>query len=138
MLKGKTIILGVCGGIAAYKSVGLLRLMKKAGANVKVVMTRSAMEFVGETTFRVLSENDVLTGLFDVNSVKSNALNNSKEAGVQHIQWASEADAVVIAPATANIIGKLANGIADDALSTMMMAVTSPVMICPSMNTHMY
>lgn len=127
MLRDKKILLGVCGGIAAYKAVELLRLMKKGGASVKVVMTRSALEFVGETTFRVLSENDVCTGLFD-----------SKESSVRHIEWAGEADAVVIAPATANIIGKLANGIADDALSTMMMAVTSPVMICPSMNTHMY
>lgn len=133
MLKDKTIVLGVCGGIAAYKSVELLRLMKKSGANVKVVMTRSAMEFVGETTFRVLSENDVLTTLFD-----SKGLFNSKDASVRHIEWASEADAVVIAPATANMIGKLANGIADDPLSTMMMAVTVPVIICPSMNTHMY
>ncbi|MBF0202993.1 MAG: bifunctional phosphopantothenoylcysteine decarboxylase/phosphopantothenate--cysteine ligase CoaBC [Desulfamplus sp.] len=127
MLKDKTIVLGVCGGIAAYKAVELLRLIKKAGANVRVVMTQSALEFVGETTFRVLSENDVCTGLF-----------NSKESSVRHIEWASEADAVVIAPATANIIGKMANGIADDALSTMMMAVTSKVMICPSMNTYMY
>ncbi|MBF0231511.1 MAG: bifunctional phosphopantothenoylcysteine decarboxylase/phosphopantothenate--cysteine ligase CoaBC [Desulfamplus sp.] len=127
MLKDKTIILGVCGGIAAYKAIELLRLVKKVGANVKVVMTRAALEFVGETTFRVLSENDVCTGLFD-----------SKESSVRHIQWASESDAVVIAPATANIIGKMANGIADDALSTMMMAVTSPVLICPSMNTYMY
>lgn len=127
MLKDKKIVLGVCGGIAAYKAVELLRLMKKAGASVKVVMTASALEFVGDTTFRVLSENDVCTGLFD-----------SKESSVRHIGWASEADAVVIAPATANIIGKLANGIADDALSTMMMAVTSPVMLCPSMNTYMY
>jgi len=127
MLKDKTIILGVCGGIAAYKAVELLRLIKKGGASVKVVMTRSALEFIGEATFRVLSENDVCTGLFD-----------SKESSVRHIEWAGEADAVVIAPATANIIGKMANGIADDALSTMMMAITSPVMICPSMNTHMY
>ncbi|MBF0412005.1 MAG: bifunctional phosphopantothenoylcysteine decarboxylase/phosphopantothenate--cysteine ligase CoaBC [Desulfamplus sp.] len=135
MLKNKTIILGVCGGIAAYKSVELLRLMKKAGANVKVAMTRSATKFVGETTFRVLSENDVMTALFDF---EGTGTLNSQEASVQHIEWASQADAVVIAPATANIIGKLANGIADDALSTMMMAVTSPVIICPSMNTHMY
>lgn len=135
MLKDKTIILGVCGGIAAYKSVELLRLIKKAGADVKVAMTRSAMEFVGETTFRVLSENDVMTALFDFQAAGSI---NSKEASVQHIDWAGQADAVVIAPATANMIGKLANGIADDALSTMMMAVRSPVIICPSMNTYMY
>ncbi len=126
-LKDKNIILGVCGGIAAYKAVELLRLMKKAGARVRVVMTKSALEFVGELTFRVLSENDVCTGLFNTNI-----------SSVRHIDWANDADAAVIAPATANIIGKLANGIADDALSTMMLAVTSPVMICPSMNSNMY
>lgn len=126
-LKDKNILLGVCGGIAAYKAVELLRLMKKAGAGVKVVMTASALEFVGETTFRVLSENDVCTGLF-----------NSKESSVRHIDWAAEADAVVIAPATANIIGKMAGGLADDALSTIMLAVTSRKLLCPSMNTHMY
>ncbi|GAB6142920.1 bifunctional phosphopantothenoylcysteine decarboxylase/phosphopantothenate--cysteine ligase CoaBC [Desulfocicer niacini] len=126
-LKDKTILLGVCGGIAAYKAVSLLRLLKKAGASVRVVMTASALEFVGETTFRVLSENDVCTGLF-----------NTNEAVVRHIEWATEADAVVIAPATANIIGKMAHGLADDALSTMLLAVTAPIMVCPSMNTYMY
>lgn len=126
-LKGKNILLGVCGGIAAYKAVELLRLMKKAGASVRVVMTRSALEFIGELTFRVLSENDVCTGLF-----------NTGASSIRHIKWANDADAVVIAPATANIIAKLANGIADDALSTIMLAVTAPVMICPSMNSNMY
>ena len=126
-LKDKNILLGVCGGIAAYKAVSLLRLLKKAGAQVRVVMTDSAREFVGETTFRVLSENDVCTGLF-----------NTNEAVVRHIEWASEADAVVIAPATANIIAKMAQGLADDALSTMLLAVTAPIMVCPSMNTYMY
>ncbi len=126
-LKDKNILMGVCGGIAAYKAVSLLRLLKKAGAKVRVVMTASALEFVGETTFRVLSENDVCTGLF-----------NTNEAVVRHIEWASEADAVVIAPATANIIAKMAHGLADDALSTMLLAVTAPIMVCPSMNTYMY
>ncbi|MFH1154338.1 MAG: bifunctional phosphopantothenoylcysteine decarboxylase/phosphopantothenate--cysteine ligase CoaBC [Pseudomonadota bacterium] len=126
-LENKTILLGVCGGIAAYKAVELVRLMRKAGARVRVVMTRSALEFVGETTFRVLSENDVCTGLF-----------NTNESSVRHIEWATEADAVVIAPATANMVAKLANGIADDALSTIMLAVRAPVLVCPSMNTNMY
>ncbi len=126
-LKDKNILMGVCGGIAAYKAVSLLRLLKKAGAQVRVVMTASALEFVGETTFRVLSENDVCTGLF-----------NTNEAVVRHIEWATEADAVVIAPATANIIAKMAHGLADDALSTMLLAVTAPIMVCPSMNTYMY
>ncbi len=126
-LKNKNILLGVCGGIAAYKAVELLRLMKKAGADVRVVMTQSAQEFVGETTFRVLSENEVCTGLF-----------NTNEASVRHIEWASEADAVVIAPATANFIANMAHGMANDALTTMLLAVTCPVIVCPSMNTHMY
>ena len=126
-LKDKNILLGVCGGIAAYKVVSLLRLLKKAGAQVRVVMTDAARAFVGETTFRVLSENDVCTGLF-----------NTNEAVVRHIEWAGEADAVVIAPATANIIAKMAHGMADDALSTMMLAVTAPILVCPSMNTYMY
>lgn len=126
-LKNKNILLGVCGGIAAYKAVELLRLLKKAGAHVRVVMTQSALEFVGETTFRVLSENEVCTGLF-----------NTNEASVRHIEWASEADAVVIAPATANFVANMAHGMANDALTTMLLAVTCPVVVCPSMNTHMY
>ncbi|ACN15853.1 CoaBC [Desulforapulum autotrophicum HRM2] len=126
-LKGKNVILGVCGGIAAYKAVELLRRLKKAGAHVQVVMTRAALAFVGETTFRVLSENEVCTGLF-----------NTNESSVRHIEWATAADLVVVAPATANFIGKMAHGIADDALTTMLMAVTVPVVVCPSMNTYMY
>ncbi len=127
ILKDKHLLLGVTGGIAVYKSVELLRLLKKAGANVHVIMTDSAQKFVGKTTFEVLSENPVLSNLyFDT------------ESSVRHIDLAVEADAAVIAPATANTIAKLAYGIADDALSTTMLAVTSPVMICPSMNTDMY
>ncbi|MCD4677155.1 MAG: bifunctional phosphopantothenoylcysteine decarboxylase/phosphopantothenate--cysteine ligase CoaBC [Desulfobacula sp.] len=125
--KNKHILLGVSGGIAAYKSVELLRLLKKAGANVTVIMTASAQKFVGKTTFEVLSENPVLSDLFF-----------DTESSVKHIDLATRADAVVIAPATANIIAKLAHGIADDALSTTLLAVTCPVMVCPSMNTDMY
>ncbi len=126
-LENKNILLGVTGGIAAYKAVELLRLLKKNGANVNVVMTRSALEFVGRTTLEVLSENQVLLDLF-----------SDTESSVTHIDLATNADAVVIAPATANIIAKLACAIADDALTTTMLAVTCPVMICPSMNTDMY
>ncbi|MFH2057803.1 MAG: bifunctional phosphopantothenoylcysteine decarboxylase/phosphopantothenate--cysteine ligase CoaBC [Pseudomonadota bacterium] len=126
-LENKNILLGVTGGIAAYKSVELLRLFKKAGANVTIVLTQSALQFVGKTSFEVLSENPVLTDLyFDTASQ------------VKHIDIANGADAVVIAPATANVVGKLAHGIADDALTTTLLAVTCPVMICPSMNTDMY
>lgn len=128
ILKNKNILLGVSGGIAAYKSVELLRLLTKQGASVRVVMTRNAEHFVGWMTFQALSGHPVCTSLFD----------KGEEASFKHIDWSSEADAVVIAPATADIIGKLANGIADDALSTMMTVVTAPVLLCPSMNTNMY
>ncbi len=126
-LQNKNILLGVTGGIAAYKSVELLRLFKKAGANVDVLMTDSAQKFVGKTTFEILSENSVLSDLF-----------YDTESSVKHIDLATGADAVIIAPATANTIAKLAHGIADDALSTTLLAVTCPVMVCPSMNTDMY
>lgn len=124
----KNIVLGVCGGIAAYKSVELLRLISKQGATVRVFMTKSALEFVGWMTFQALSGMPVCTDLFE----------KGDEASFKHIDWATEADAVVVAPATANVLGKLANGIADDALSTFMLAVTAPVILCPSMNTNMY
>lgn len=127
-IQDKNVVLGVCGGIAAYKSVELLRLLVKHGARVRTVMTRNAREFVGPVTFEALSKQAVCADLFE----------RGTDASIRHIEWAQEADAVVIAPATANIIGKLANGLADDALSTLMTAVTCPVVICPSMNTHMY
>jgi phosphopantothenoylcysteine decarboxylase/phosphopantothenate--cysteine ligase len=127
-LKGKQIVLGVCGGIAAYKSVELLRLMVKEGASVRVITTANATQFVGAATFEALSRQPVCNNLFGTH----------QNATIQHIQWAQEADAVVVAPATANMVGKLANGIADDALSTFLLAVTCPVLVCPSMNTQMY
>ena len=128
IIDNKNIILGVSGGIAAYKSAELLRLLVKKGANVRVIMTKNTQAFVGAWTFQALSGRAVCTDLFK----------ESDDASIRHIDWAEKADAVVIAPATANIIGKLASGIADDALSTFMMAVTCPVVLCPSMNTHMY
>ena len=124
----KNIVLGVSGGIAAYKSVELLRLFVKEGANVRVIMTKNAQEFVGALTFEALSGRTVCTDLFE----------KSDDASIRHIDWAQQADIAVVAPATANIVGKLATGIADDALSTFMMAVTCPVILCPSMNTHMF
>ncbi len=126
-LKDKHILLGVTGGIAAYKSVELLRLLKKAGADVTVAMTEAAGHFVGKPTFEVLSENPVLSDLW-----------NDTHSSVTHIDVASRSKVAVVAPATANCIGKLAHGIADDALTTTMLALTCPVMICPSMNTDMY
>ncbi len=124
----KSIVLGVCGGIAAYKSVELLRCLVKLGARVRVIMTTSATRFVSPMTFEVLSENQVCVGLFD----------QKDDSAIRHIAWAEAAHGVVIAPATANMVAKLAHGIADDALSTFMLAVTCPVMICPSMNSNMF
>ena len=128
MIDNKTIVLGVSGGIAAYKSAELLRLLVKNGARVRVIMTQNAKAFVGPLTFEALSGRQACTSLFE----------GEGDASIKHIDWATEADAVVVAPATANVIGKFANGIADDALSTFMLAVTCPAIICPSMNTHMY
>jgi phosphopantothenoylcysteine decarboxylase/phosphopantothenate--cysteine ligase len=127
-IENKSVILAVCGGIAAYKSVEILRLLKKYKAAVRVIMTQSAQWFVGALTFEALSGQPVFKDMFQEGS----------EASFRHIEWAQEADGVIVAPATANMIGKLANGIADDPLSTFMLAVTSPVLICPSMNAHMY
>ena len=127
-LNGKTILMGVCGGIAVYKAVELLRLLVRSGADVHVVMTKAATEFVTPLTFQTLSGNPVSTELFN--------LYQEKEIG--HISLADRADAVVIAPATANIIGKLANGIADDLLTTTVMASRAPLLVAPAMNVNMY
>ncbi len=127
-LDGKNIVLCVSGGIAAYKSIEVLRLLQKSGASVKVVMTKAAEKFVGAFTFEMLSGESVYSEMFDP----------SGDSSIKHIELSESADLVLIAPATANIIGKLANGIADDALTTFMLAVKAPVMICPSMNTNMY
>ena len=128
MLKGKTILLGVTGGIAAYKAVELLRLFVKAGAEVFVVMTASAREFVTPLTFQTLSGNPVHTELFNL----------YQEREIGHISLADRADLVVVAPATANLIGKVANGLADDLLSTALMATKAPVLFVPAMNVNMY
>jgi len=126
---GAHIVLGVCGGIAAYKSVELLRLLTKSGADVRVMMTRNAARFVGPMTFEALSGKRVCTDLFD---------RRDPDASIRHIEWAQDAQGVVIAPATANMVAKYAQGLADDALSTFLLAVTCPVVVCPSMNSDMY
>ena len=128
MLKDKEIVLGVTGGIAAYKAVELLRLLTKAGANVHVIMTRSAMEFVTPLTFQTLSMNPVNTELFNLIS----------EREIGHIALADRADLFIVAPATANVIGKIACGIADDMLTTTVMATKAPVLFAPAMNVNMY
>ncbi|HBN26504.1 MAG TPA: bifunctional phosphopantothenoylcysteine decarboxylase/phosphopantothenate--cysteine ligase CoaBC [Desulfobacteraceae bacterium] len=127
-MENKNIVLCVCGGIAAYKSVELLRLLVKQNARVKVLMTQSAKKFIAPLTFEAISGHSVYSDLFETDP----------NASIKHIDWADKADAVVVAPATASIIGKMANGIADDAMSTFMLAVQSPILLCPSMNTFMY
>ncbi len=128
MLAGKRIVVGVTGSIAAFKSAQLVSNLCALGAEVRVIMTKSAQKFVNPLTFRVLSGNHVYTGMFDY----------SAAGKVQHIDLAAEADLLVIAPATANIIGKAASGIADDLLSTVIMAAACPVLFCPAMNVNMY
>ncbi len=128
MLENKTVILGVTGGIAAYKAVELLRLLVKSGATVHVIMTKGATEFVTPLTFQTLSGNPVHLDLFNLIS----------EQEIGHISLADRADLFIIAPATANVIGKLANGIADDLLTTTVMATRAPVLIAPAMNVNMY
>ena len=128
MLKGKEIVIGVTGGIAVYKAAELVRLLIKAGSRVHVVMTQNAQQFVAPLTFETLSGNPVVTELF--------ALIEDEKIG--HIALADLADLIVILPATANIIGKIANGIADDFLSTMVMASKAPVLFAPSMNVNMW
>jgi phosphopantothenoylcysteine decarboxylase / phosphopantothenate---cysteine ligase len=128
MLEGKRIVLGVTGGIAVYKAVELLRLCVKAGAEVHVVMTAHAREFVTPLTFQTLSGNPVHSELFD--------LYQEKEIG--HISLADRADLFVVAPATANIIGKVACGLADDLLSTTLMATRAPILFVPAMNVNMW
>lgn len=127
MLTDKKIILGICGGIAAYKAIELLRLLTKAGADVHVIMTRAAQEFVAPLTFQTLSSNPVHTELFNLIA----------EREIGHISLADRADLFIIAPATANIIGKIAAGIADDMLTTTVMATKAPVLIAPAMNVNM-
>ncbi|HEY5792836.1 MAG TPA: flavoprotein [Chthoniobacterales bacterium] len=124
----KTIVLGVCGSIAAYKAADLTSKLAKAGHRVFVVMTEHAQEFVGEITFKTLSKNPVTQNLFDEKQ--------SWHPG--HIQLADEADLVLIAPATANVLAKLANGIADDALTSIVLATRAPLLLAPAMNGKMW
>ncbi len=127
MLTGMRVVIGVTGGIAAYKIPLLVRILVKEGAAVRVVMTRHAEKFVSPLTLRTLSGNPVLSRMFDADGGPSMA----------HIEWPREADLMVIAPATANFIGKMAHGIADDLLSTMVLTLNTPLLIVPSMNTRM-
>ncbi len=123
-----TLVLGVTGGIACYKAVELVRLLVKDGFVVQVIMTRGAMEFVTPLTFQTLSGMPVATETFNL----------TQESEIGHINLADNVDLFVIAPATANVIGKVAAGIADDLLTTVLMATKAPVLIAPAMNIHMY
>src|SRR5215210_4257959 len=124
---GKNIALGVCGGIAAYKAIEVLRGLQKAGCTVRVAMTRRACEFVQPLTFRALSGNHVI--------VDDYAPDNPDP--IAHITFSQTVDLLIVAPATANIIAKFANGVADDFLSSTYLACTAPVLIAPAMNTTM-
>lgn len=128
MLKNKTIVVGITGGIAVYKACDVVSRLKKLGADVHVVMTKSATEFVSPMTFQTLSNNFVTVDMFE----------EVKTWEVEHIELAKKADAFLIVPATANFIGKVANGIADDMLTTTVMATKSQLIIALAMNTNMY
>jgi len=126
-IKGKNILVGVCGGIAAYKVVELVRLLTKAEANVEVILTQNGARFVGPLTFEAITQNPTHISMFE-----------GKKSPFEHITLGQGADLLVIAPATANIIAKIAHGMADDLLSTTVVAATCPVLLCPSMNVKMY
>jgi len=127
-LEGKTVVVGLSGGIACYKAAELVRALVRAGATVRVMMTAAAQEFVTPLTLQTLSGHPVATNTFDL----------TQESQIGHIQLADAADAVVIAPATANVIGKIANGIGDDVVTTVLLATRAPVVIAPAMNVNMY
>ena len=130
MLRGKNILVGVCGGISAYKICGVVSALKQAGAVVEVVMTQNAQKFVTPLTFQSLSGRPVHTDMF-----------SPVESGnwdIDHIALAKSADLIAIAPATANVLGKLANGLADDLLTATVLASKAPVLLVPAMNTGMW
>lgn len=128
MLKGKTVLLGVSGSIAAYKIANLARMLKKLGCNVHVLMTQNATQFINPVTFETLTANKCLIDTFDRNFQYS----------VEHVALAKQADLVMLAPASANVIGKIANGIADDMLTTTVMACPCKKIVAPAMNHNMY
>ncbi|MEK3788715.1 MULTISPECIES: flavoprotein [Paenibacillus] len=128
MLKGKVILCGVCGGIAAYKTVELVSRLKYCGAEVHVIMTANATRFVTPLTFQSISRNPVSIDMFEA----------KQESSFQHLDLAARSDLLIIAPATANMISKAANGIADDLLSTSILAFHNKILIIPSMNSSMY
>jgi len=127
-MKNKNILIIVTGSIAAYKACEVVRLLRKEGANVQVMMSKSALEFVGKATFAALTDNEVITEIFP----------NTPKAGLEHIEMAIELDAIVVVPATANTICKAANGVADDVVSTTLSACEQPTLFAPAMNFRMW
>lgn len=128
MLKDKTVVLGITGSIAAYKMASVASSLRKLGVNVEVIMTENATQFITPVTFEAITGNRCITDTFDRNF----------DFNIEHISLAKKADLFMVAPASANIIGKIANGIADDMLTTTFMACTCPKLIAPAMNTNMY
>lgn len=127
-MKGKNIVVGVCGGIAAYKSCELVRLLVEAGADIHVMMTQAGQQFVTPMTFQTLSGNPCHTELFNL----------TQEQEIGHIALADKAHAIVIAPATADVIAKMAHGLANDIVTTVVLATKAPVILAPSMNVNMW
>jgi phosphopantothenoylcysteine decarboxylase/phosphopantothenate--cysteine ligase len=127
MVKGRKMVVAVTGGIAAYKAAELVRLLVKEGVQVRVAMTRSATRFVAPLTFEALSGSPVI---FDMWGPQAKPMD--------HISWGQDSDLIIVAPATANFVAKMAQGIGDDFPSTMILAATAPILVCPSMNTHMF
>ncbi len=128
MLNEKRIVIGITGGIASYKICGLVTHLVKEGAKVKVIMTKNATKFINPLTFEALSKNKVVVDMFEEENYNY----------IGHIEYGQHADIIVVAPATANIIGKVSSGIADDMLSSTIIASTKPVLFVPAMNEHMY
>ncbi len=128
LLDGKNVVIGITGGIAVYKVCQVVRGLKKLGANVDIIMTEHATQFVTPLTFETLSGRPVVTDMFAAKT----------HFDVEHVSLAKKANLFLVCPATANIVGKMANGIADDMLSTTLMATTAPVLVCPAMNVNMY
>src|SRR5215470_5974321 len=127
-LEGKTIVVALCGGIACYKACEVVRLLVRAGAAVRVIMTAGARQFVSPLTLQTLSGHPVATDTFSL----------TEESEIGHIRLADRAEVILIAPATANVIGKLAGGIADDLLTTVLLATRAPIVLAPAMNVNMW
>jgi phosphopantothenoylcysteine decarboxylase/phosphopantothenate--cysteine ligase len=140
---GRRVTVGVTGGVAAYKAAELVRVLQQGGADVRVVMTRAAQEFVQPLTFSSLTGHRVITGLWSgegdgSGEGRAGASGLDDDGRIEHIAEAQEADAIVIAPATAHMLGRMAHGLADDFLSTMLLAATCPVIVAPAMNVNMW